>query len=125
MAPIGPFYVPLQALEYCVSWKDRTCLSRCLSCSVCGVQHFPHRLHQLFLVDLPPQLRWVLATLKPLLHPQTKEKIHTISISDPALPLPASALQAPRLEGDAAEVSTADSRPMTPGLLQTFKSPSQ
>ena len=87
------------------------------------MQHFPHRLHQLFLVDLPSQLRWVLATLKPLLHPQTKEKIHTISISDPALPLPASALQAPRLESDAVEVSTAGSRPMTAGLLQPSSLP--
>ena len=87
------------------------------------MQHFPYRLHQLFLVDLPSQLRWVLATLKPLLHPQTKEKIHTISISDPALPLPASALQAPRLEGDPAEVCTSGSRPMPAGLLQPLTLP--
>lgn len=68
------------------------------------MQHYPHRLHQLYVVDLPSQLRWVLATIKPLLHPQTKEKIRTVSNSDPALPLPTHLLHSPRADSATAEV---------------------
>lgn len=68
------------------------------------MQHYPNRLQQLFIVELPPQLRWVLATLKPILQPQTKEKIRTISMSDPALPLPENVLLSPRFEGKEEEV---------------------
>jgi len=68
------------------------------------LQHYPNRLHQLFIVGLPPQLRWVLATLKPLLQPETKQKIRSISVSDPDLPLPESVLS-PGFESITEEVT--------------------
>lgn len=69
------------------------------------LQHFPFRLEKLFIVDLPSQLRWVLATLRHMLHPDTKQKIHLVSINDPALPLQPHLLQTPQEQALIAEVS--------------------
>lgn len=70
------------------------------------VQHYPMRLEKLFIVDLPSQLRWVLATLRNMLHPDTKHKIHLVSINDPALPLPKNLLQTPEEQAMLAQVKT-------------------
>lgn len=49
-------------------------------------QHYPGRLHQLFLVGLPPSLGWVLAAVRPALHPATAAKIRQCFASDACLP---------------------------------------
>ena len=49
-------------------------------------QHYPGRLHQLFLVGLPPALGWVLAAVRPALHPATAAKIRQCFASDACLP---------------------------------------
>jgi hypothetical protein len=57
------------------------------------MQHYPGRLKRLFLVGLPPNLAWVVDTLRPLLHPTTAAALRLCSADDPALPLPPSALE--------------------------------
>ncbi|KAK9842597.1 hypothetical protein WJX81_008150 [Elliptochloris bilobata] len=49
-------------------------------------QHYPGRLHQLFLVGLPPSLGWVLAAVRPALHTATAAKIQQCFASDACLP---------------------------------------
>ncbi len=49
-------------------------------------QHYPGRLAQLFLVGLPPALGWVLAAVRPALHPATAAKIRQCFASDACLP---------------------------------------
>ncbi|DBA92828.1 TPA: hypothetical protein ACH3X1_003011 [Trebouxia sp. C0004] len=55
-------------------------------------QHYPARLHQLYLVDLPVVLKWVVAAVKPLLHMETRAKIQVCQLPTPVFPFPASIL---------------------------------
>lgn len=45
------------------------------------------RLFRLHLLELPLLLRWALHAVTPLLHPATRSKLVTSSISDPQLPV--------------------------------------
>ena len=58
----------------------------------CAVQHYPGRLHQLYVVDLPVVLKWVVAAVKPVLHPETRAKIHVCQPHGADFPLPSSVL---------------------------------
>jgi len=61
------------------------------SCSHC-MQHYPARLHQLYLVDLPVVLKWVVAAVKPVLHAETRAKIQVCQLPSPVFPFPSSIL---------------------------------
>lgn len=56
------------------------------------LQHYPGRLHQLYVVDLPVVLKWVVAGVKPALHPETRAKIHVCQLPSAEFPLPHSVL---------------------------------
>lgn len=60
--------------------------------NICTVQHYPARLHQLYILELPIILRWVLGAVKHLIHPSTAGRIRTCTASEACLPLPLSAL---------------------------------
>ncbi|KAK9809766.1 hypothetical protein WJX73_004329 [Symbiochloris irregularis] len=73
----------LQATRHVKLFKD---------VSVCLNQHYPARLHQLFLVELPAQLRWVLGAIKHLIYASTSARILTVHADDTRCPLPRAAL---------------------------------
>ena len=56
------------------------------------VQHYPARLHQLYILELPIILRWVLGAVKLLIHPSTAGRIRICTASEGCLPLPITAL---------------------------------
>ena len=56
------------------------------------VQHYPARLHQLYILELPIILRWVLGAVKLLIHPSTAGRIRTCTAAEGCLPLPITAL---------------------------------
>jgi len=56
------------------------------------MQHYPARLHQLYLVDLPVVLKWVVAAVKPVLHVETRAKIQVCQLPSPVFPFPSSIL---------------------------------
>ena len=60
--------------------------------SACAVQHYPARLQQLFILELPIILRWVLGAVKHMIHPSTAARIRTCSAVENCLPLPLSVL---------------------------------
>ncbi|DBA73545.1 TPA: hypothetical protein ACH3X2_009790 [Trebouxia sp. C0005] len=55
-------------------------------------QHYPARLHQLYLVDLPVVLKWVVAAVKPVLHAETRAKIQVCQLPSPVFPFPSTIL---------------------------------
>ena len=52
------------------------------------LQHYPARLHQLYILELPIILRWVLGAVKHSIHPATAGRIRTCSAVESCLPLP-------------------------------------
>ena len=56
------------------------------------LQHYPARLHQLYLVDLPVVLKWVVAAVKPVLQAETRAKIQVCQLPSPSFPFPPSIL---------------------------------
>ena len=56
------------------------------------VQHYPARLHQLYLVDLPVVLKWVVSAVKPVLQPETWGRIQVCQLPSPLFPFPAALL---------------------------------
>ena len=56
------------------------------------MQHYPARLHQLYILELPIILRWVLGAVKHLIHPSTAARIRTCSAVENCLPLPLNVL---------------------------------
>lgn len=56
------------------------------------MQHYPARLHQLYLVDLPVVLKWVVSAVKPVLQPETRAKIQVCQLPSPLFPFPDSIL---------------------------------
>jgi len=64
------------------------CQKPCPHC----MQHYPARLHQLYLVDLPVVLKWVVAAVKPVLHAETRAKIQVCQLPSPVFPFPSSIL---------------------------------
>lgn len=54
----------------------------------CCVQHFPGRLHRLYVVGLPASLAWVVDTIRPVLHPTTAANIRICTADDASVPLP-------------------------------------
>ena len=56
------------------------------------LQHYPGRLSQLYVVDLPVVLKWVVAAVKPVLHPETRAKIRVCQPHGADFPLPSSVL---------------------------------
>ncbi|KAL3148442.1 hypothetical protein ABBQ38_013893 [Trebouxia sp. C0009 RCD-2024] len=55
-------------------------------------QHYPARLHQLYLVDLPVVLKWVVSAVKPVLQPESWGKIQVCQLPSPLFPFPAALL---------------------------------
>ena len=51
-------------------------------------RYYPGRLYQLFFVEPPAVMKWPIQAAKPLLHPNTGNKIHICAADDPALPFP-------------------------------------
>ena len=51
------------------------------------MQHYPGRLHRLFLVGLPPTLHWMVDTVKQVLHPSTVPKLLVCDVDDLSAPL--------------------------------------
>lgn len=70
-------------------------------------EHYPARLHQLYLVDLPVVLKWVVAAVKPVLHSETKAKIQVCQLPSPLFPFPASILDFSTTHNRASLPSTA------------------
>lgn len=56
------------------------------------MQHYPARLHQLYLVDLPVVLKWVVSAVKPVLQPESWGKIQVCQLPSPLFPFPAALL---------------------------------
>ena len=65
---------------------------QCQKASPHCMQHYPARLHQLYLVDLPVVLKWVVAAVKPVLHVETRAKIQVCQLPTPVFPFPSSIL---------------------------------
>ena len=51
-------------------------------------RYYPGRQYQLFFVEPPAVMKWPIQAAKPLLHPNTGNKIHICAADDPALPFP-------------------------------------
>ncbi|KAK9906365.1 hypothetical protein WJX75_000628 [Coccomyxa subellipsoidea] len=51
-------------------------------------QHYPGRLHRLYVVGLPASLAWVVDTIRPVLHPTTTAALRTCDADEPSIPLP-------------------------------------
>ena len=51
------------------------------------MQHYPGRLHRLFLVGLPPTLHWMVDTVSQVLHPSTVPKLHVCDVDELSAPL--------------------------------------
>ena len=69
------------------------------------LQHFPARLHQLYLVNTPRVLKWVVAVAKSGLPQETQAKIQLCQSDSDLLPFPASILDVPAEEEAAQQVS--------------------
>lgn len=52
------------------------------------MQHYPGRLHRLYVVGLPASLAWVVDTIRPVLHPATAAAVRTCEADEACLPLP-------------------------------------
>ena len=68
-----------------------SCTAHCKP-TLYAVQHYPGRLQQLYVVDLPVVLKWVVAAVKPVLHPETRAKICVCQPPSANFPLPSSVL---------------------------------
>lgn len=53
--------------------------------------HYPCRLHELVLIDLPAMLTWLVAGIKKLVHPETREKVRVVREGRSAPPAAAGA----------------------------------
>ena len=51
------------------------------------LQHYPGRLHRLYVVGLPASLAWVVDTIRPVLHPTTTAALRTCDADEPSIPL--------------------------------------
>lgn len=98
-------------------------ISICNARSLCPhcMQHYPARLHQLYLVDLPVVLKWVVAAVKPVLHVETRAKIQVCQLPSPLFPFPSSILDftspLKRISlPSAAHASGGQVSPLTPAL---------
>ncbi len=60
-----------------------------------GMQHYPGRLHRLWVVGLPASLAWVVDTIRPMLHPTTATNLRICDADDSSVPLPPHLLNPP------------------------------
>ncbi|CAL8462219.1 g1750 [Coccomyxa elongata] len=58
-------------------------------------QHYPGRLHRLWVVGLPASLAWVVDTIRPMLHPTTATNLRMCEADDSSVPLPPHVLNPP------------------------------
>ncbi len=59
------------------------------------MQHYPGRLHRLWVVGLPASLAWVVDTIRPMLHPTTATNLRMCEADDSSVPLPPHVLNPP------------------------------